>query len=402
MGSVSASQNGKEIYQKSVGYQFLSEKKKIKNSIASKYRIGSVTKTFTAVMIFQLIDEGKITLEQSITEYFPSIINGSEIKISNLLNHSSGLFNVPRDETFDETIPTTQEEMMARFKNRELDFQPGEKNEYSNTNYILLGYLLEKIEERSYAEILEKRISAKLGLKNTYYGGLINPENNESVSYYYNENKELKKAQQADSSNPGGAGGIVSNPSDLNVFMNALFSDKLISSESFKTMTTIQNEFGSGIFSAEKNGMQLFAHNGSIDAFKSFVVYIPEYKVSVAMNFNALDYGLMPIAFNILTVLKGEDIVIPSFETFEVTEEDLIAFSGVYECEELPYDLVFETDGKTLKGAPKGSDLKQLKPTGINEFVLESLGVHLKFNKVKKSLIFTAPGESSKIFIKKQ
>ncbi|MGK0308466.1 MAG: D-alanyl-D-alanine carboxypeptidase [Urechidicola sp.] len=402
MGSVSILQKGKEVYQKSVGYQYISENDTTLNAKASKYRIGSITKTFTATMIFQLVDEGKIKLEDPLSLYFPKLKNASKIKISNLLNHSSGLFNITSDENFDETIASTQSDMLSRIEKYSLDFQPGEKNEYSNTNYLLLGYILEQVEGRTYSEILKYRVTSKLGLKNTYYGGTINVNNFESVSYFYDEFGTLNLANQAHLSNPGGAGAIVSNPSDLILFMDALFSDKLMSAKSFNVMTTIKDDFGSGIFRTVKDGIKIFAHNGGIDRFKSFVVYIPELKICLAINANALDYGLMPLALNLLTVIKGGEIVIPSFESFEVSEEDLNSFSGTYSCEELPFDLIFETDGKFLKGAPEGSDLKQLKSTNKYEFVLESIGVHLKFNKVERTVLFTMAGETSKTFIKKQ
>ncbi|WP_452231729.1 serine hydrolase domain-containing protein [Lacinutrix sp. MEBiC02595] len=395
MGSMSVLKEGKSVYHKSVGYRSIISEEKALNTITSKYRIGSVTKTFTAVMIFQLVDEGKIKLEEKLSNYFPEIPNASAISIANLLDHSSGLFNIPRDENFNEHHPITKNEMVALIKSHAVDFQPNEKNEYSNTNYILLGYILEKIENASYKTILQDRIVNKLQLKNTYYGDVINPKNNEALSYYYDEEEMLHEANQAHLSNPGGAGAIVSNPEDLVVFMDALFTNKLMSKKSFKRMTTIKDEYGSGIMSAEKNGQTIYAHNGSIDSFKSMVMYIPDSKIAIAFTANALDFGLMPIMFNAMAVMQGEALFIPNFDSVSLSEKELQQYEGVYSCEGLPFNLVFKSNGKALQGAPEGRDLKTLDATSENEFKLD-LGVVLKFNIKEKSLLFNQVGETPK------
>ncbi|MCK0109521.1 beta-lactamase family protein [Flavobacteriaceae bacterium S0825] len=402
MGSMTILKDGKTVFEKSVGYQYINDKEKKQSTSKTKYRIGSITKTFTAVMIFQLIDEGKLTLDTKLFEYFPEVANAKKIEIAHLLNHSSGLFNITADENFNEQEPTTQEKMLSMIAKHDVDFQPGERHEYSNTNFVLLGYILERIEKKSYKQVLEERITKPLGLKNTYYGSEIDITNNESLSYYYEDDNSLHEAKQAHLSNPGGAGGIVSNPSDLVVFMNALFSDKLMSKNSFKIMTTINDEYGSGILSAKKAGLTLFAHNGRIDFFQSMLVYMPELKTAIALNANALNYGMMPIMFNAINASIGEDIEIPSFKNIDLTSEELKKYIGTYECEELPFTLIFKTDGKILKGAPEGSDLKDLKPTEKDEFALEALGVILKFDLSAKSLLFSQSGESQKKCIKKE
>jgi D-alanyl-D-alanine carboxypeptidase len=395
MGSLSISKNGTSIYNTSVGYQSNMSQQKTVNSIDTKYRIGSVTKTFTAVMLFQLLDEGKITLDTKLASFFPKINNANTITILNLLNHSSGLFNIPSDDNFDEHNPISKENMLALIESHEVDFQPSEKNEYSNTNYILLGYILETIEGKSYKTILEERITNKLKLKNTYYGDEINSNNNEALSYYYNEDASLREAHQAHLSNPGGAGAIVSNPKDLVVFMDALFNNKLMSKKSFNIMTTIKGEYGCGIMSAKKGGQTIFAHNGSIDAFKAMVIYIPETKTAIAFNANALDYALMPIVFNAMSAAEGEKIIMPNFDTISLTEEELKRYEGMYSCDGLPFNLIFKSNGKVLQGAPEGRDLKTLDAIKKDEFKLD-LGAILKFNLTEKTLLFNQTGESPK------
>ena len=174
MATMTITSQGKEVYNKGVGYADL--KNSIKNSSETKFRIGSITKAFTAVMIFQLIDEGRITLDSPLTLFFNDIPSASKITIAHLLNHSSGLFNITNDSNFGEWMlkPSSRGDMLKRIKAYDLDFNPGEQTAYSNTNYLLLGYIIEVLDKDLYMQALEKRIVKKLGLKNIYYGSKIN------------------------------------------------------------------------------------------------------------------------------------------------------------------------------------------------------------------------------------
>ncbi|NMH88680.1 serine hydrolase domain-containing protein [Flavivirga algicola] len=405
MGSLSILQKGKPVYNKSVGYQYINQNDNKLATIDTKYRIGSITKTFTATLIFQLVDEGKIKLEDKLSNYFPQVTNASKITIANLLNHTSGIFNITNDENFYTWMQkaTTQEEMLAKILKHDVVFQPGEKHEYSNTNYVLLGYILERIENKSYKTILKERIVEKLHLKNTYYGSSIDISKNECLSYY-NENDAIwQEDNQTHMSVPGGAGGIVSNPSDIVVFINALFHNKLMSKESFELMTTIENEYGSGIFSMAKNELTIYGHNGGIDSFKSITIYIPKLETAIALNVNALNYDLMFIMFSAVDAVIGKDLIMPNFKTIELTEEEIKQYAGVYECKEMPFNLVFEAHGKTLKGGPEGQDLIALSARQKIEFTtLLDSGVILNFDLKSKTVVFKNTGKLPKVFTKKQ
>jgi CubicO group peptidase (beta-lactamase class C family) len=402
MGSVAVVKDGNAIYKKSVGFKYITENEKKSIDSNSKFRIASVTKTFTAVMIFQLIDEGKIKLDDRLSEFFPEIQNADEITIANMLNHSSGIFDITHARDFNEHIPTTKNKLLDIVVSNKANFKPNEKHQYSNTNYVLLGYILEHLENSTYKNILKNRIVYKLQLKQTYFGTEINTTANECLSFFYNDDGSVYEAKQAHLSNPGGAGGIVSNPTDVAIFYDALFKGKLISNKSFKVMTTIEDDYGSGIFSAKKGGKTIFAHNGSIDAFKALAVYVPKHKFTIVLNANALDYSLMSIMFNILDVLTGKDIKMPSFSAINISEAQIKQYVGVYICNELPFNLVFESEGNALKGGPQGGNLKILRPTGKNEFKLEAMGITLNFNLESKTLLFKEPGEPEKKFIKQE
>jgi len=239
MGSVAVSKNGTVLYSRAIGYSYISGTEKKPATITTRYRIGSISKMFTASMIFQLIEEGKIKLTTTLDTYFPEIPNASKITISNLLNHRSGIHNFTDDPQYMTymTQPKTGDEMVKIISKNKVDFEPDAKASYSNSNFVLLGYIIEKITKQPYSKNLEKRICSKIGIKDTYIGKKTDLLNNESYSYKFES--EWKQQPETDMSIPGGAGSIISTPTDLTRFVNALFSIKLVSQSSLNQMKTL-------------------------------------------------------------------------------------------------------------------------------------------------------------------
>lgn len=185
MGSLAVSQNGNTIYENSIG--FINLEDSIKSNNNTKYRIGSVSKMFTATLVLKAIEENKLKLDQSLEEFYPQVKNSKLISIKNLLNHSSGIHNFTSEKDYLEwnTQNQSKDAMIARIINGDNEFEPNEKSKYSNSNYVLLTFILEDIYERPFSKLLKEKIIEPLALKNTYYGGKIKIENNESNSYSY-------------------------------------------------------------------------------------------------------------------------------------------------------------------------------------------------------------------------
>ncbi|OYX22599.1 MAG: hypothetical protein B7Z06_11410 [Flavobacteriales bacterium 32-35-8] len=408
MGTIVVSKNGQVIYDKSIGYANIVGGNKQPITKSSKFRIASITKTFTATMVYQLVDEGKLELTDKLSKYFPQIPKAENITITNLLTHSSGLYEITRDADFNiwHLESTSREAMLSRMQKHPGIFEPDEKGEYSNTNFILLGYIIENIDKTSYSESLQKRITSKLGLKNIYYGRKINTANNECSSYNYNKG-ELTLSEETNMSVPGGAGGIVSTPYDLVRFYEALFNGELMSPESFSKMINIKNyPYGSGINKGEMYGLDAYGHEGSIDGFRSKAAFIPNEKMTIVVLANALDYPMDIIASNGFLASQNKDLIKPmdNTPTIELTEEQTQMIAGEYETY-IGNDKVaftFVADGKFLKGGPNPNVLFPLKAINKDEFVNEQFGIHLKFNLEKKTLIFSQAGMDPKILTKKQ
>jgi len=403
MGSVAIMKNGELSYTHTVGFSNSLDGKITKSTQASTYRIGSITKMFTAVMILQLVDEQRLRLTDTLAKFYPQIPNANVITIEHLLNHSSGLFNITRDADFARWSlqPSTQAQMLSRIQQHPADFYPGDDQAYSNTNYILLGYLLEKIEQTAYQDLLQKRIAQKLKLSNTYVGGAINVNANECQSYY-KEDGSWMLAKETDMSNPGGAGALVSNPIDLVQFFSGLFSNRLLSEASFTKMITPVGEFGLGIFKSERNGEIIYGHNGSIDAFNAFMIYLPSTTTSIAITANASSLSLNTIMFNALDAAQGKSFDLPVTTSISLTEEEAKAYEGVYVHDELPFDLYIVAEGTSVMAGPSLTELNVLTATKKGEFNLEARGIRLVFNEEKTSLQFSEPSMGSpQVFIKK-
>lgn len=274
MGSIAVSQNGKLLYTNTIGYSDIATSKKADPQ--TKYRIGSISKMFTAALILKAMEENKISLTQTLDKYFPKIENSNKITIANLLNHSSGIHNFTNDSVYltYHTKAQSEKEMLEIIAKGKSDFEPNSKAAYSNSNYVILSYILEKIYSTPYAKILQTKIIIPLGLKNTYFGGKTNLQNNECYSYRF-EDKWVKEAE-TDLSIPMGAGALVSTPTDLTVFIEQLFAGKIVSDKSLTLMKTIKEKYGMGMFEFPYFEKKSYGHTGGIDGFQSVLTYFPE------------------------------------------------------------------------------------------------------------------------------
>lgn len=294
MGSVAILHNDNVIYTNSTGFSNVEKQRKPDKS--TTYGIGSISKVFTSVLVLRAVEENKLTLSRKLSEYFPSIKNSDKITIGNLLNHRSGIHNLTNDKNFLEwnTQKKSESEMIQIITKGGSDFEPDSKAEYSNSNYILLSYILEKIYKESYSDILQEKIVKKLGLRNTYFGNKMN-EDNESYSYKFNVN--WVKQSQTNPSIPLGAGAIFSTPTDLTKFASGLFSGKIISKESLKSMIKMNDNFGYGIFEIPYKEKIGYGHRGGIDGFNSVVTYFTKDKVSIAILSNGNNYDIDKVLF---------------------------------------------------------------------------------------------------------
>ncbi|SFE18833.1 CubicO group peptidase, beta-lactamase class C family [Flavobacterium xueshanense] len=390
MGSIAVSKNGILVYSKSIGMDDIESNKKASNF--SKYRVGSISKMFTSALIFKAIEEKKLSLKQTIETFFPNIENANKITISNLLNHRSGIYNftnAPEYMNYN-TQPKSEKEMVEIIAKGKSIFEPNSKADYSNSNYVLLSYILEKIYKKSFKTILNDKIVKPLGLKNTYLGGKINIQNNESNSYSFSE-KWIKETE-TDMSIPMGAGAVVSNPQDLTLFIQKLFANALITKNSLKQMTTLQENYGMGIFQYPFYDKKSFGHTGGIDEFRSTLSYFPEDKLAVALTSNGKTYDNNDIIIAALSAYYNKPFTIPTFKTIALKSEDLDPYLGEYSDAGFPMKITITKENTKLFAQATGQSAFPLEPTEKDSFEFIMAGIKLEFKPNEKQMILKQGG----------
>jgi CubicO group peptidase (beta-lactamase class C family) len=281
-GSVLVAQNGEILFEKGFGYANFEWN--IKNTPSTKFRIGSLTKPFVSLLIMQLVSEGKMELHKPITAYLPDYRKdiGDSITVFNLLTHTSGLPDYTDGPGFwSDSVKNnyTKDYVLHHFCSKNLEFKPGQKFEYSNTGYFILGLIIEKVTEKSFNTYLREKLLNPLKMENT---GI---DCSDSVILqracgYIKATDHLINAPYINFDNIFTAGGMYSTVDDLFLFDKALFGSELLS-DSLKSImfTPYLDEYALGWgtknyeFVSQKT-IKVIAHSGSIKGFKSIFFHI--------------------------------------------------------------------------------------------------------------------------------
>jgi CubicO group peptidase (beta-lactamase class C family) len=397
MGSVAVSKNGKLIYSKSIGYADLENK--IKATEKTKYRIGSITKSFTAILILKAIENKKLDINETIDKWFPTITNSKKITIKQLLTHRSGIHNFTNNVDYLQwnTQSKTEMEMIEIIKKGGSDFQPSTRAAYSNSNFVLLTFILERVFNTSYSELVQTYIVKPIRLTNTYVFGKINTANNESKSYNYLG--FWKEESETNFTVPLGAGAISSTPTDLIKFANALFNGQLLSPESLKIMKTIKEGYGSGLFQVPFYSSIGFGHTGGIDGFRSVYSYFEDEKISYALTSNGTNMNNNDISIAVLSAVFNKPYQIPVYTKYALTSEELDKYLGVYATKQMPLKITVTKNKNTLIIQVTGQQAFVVQATEKDKFTLDQVGAKFKFNPAEETMILFQFGGQIK-FIK--
>jgi CubicO group peptidase (beta-lactamase class C family) len=390
MGNVAVSRNGVIIYSKSIGFADVANK--IKANENSKYRIGSISKTFTTVLVMKAAEEKKLNLNQTIDKYFPDIKNADKITVSNLLYHRSGIHSFTDDQDYLtwNTQSKTEKEMLEIIVKGGSNFEPDSKSEYSNSNFLLLTFIVEKSFGKPYKDLIDKYIVKPAGLKNTGLGEKIDTGKNECKSYSYTDRWNLEP--ETDISIPLGAGGIVSTPTDLVKFSDALFSGKLVSKESLEQMKTINGQFGMGLFKIPFYDKTGFGHTGGIDGFSSVFSHFADGNISYAMISNGTNFNNNNISIAVLSAVYGENFEIPKFDIYKPVPEELDQYTGVYSSTQVPLKITITKGSANLVAQATGQSAFPLEATEKDKFKFDQAGVVMEFNPAENSMVLKQGG----------
>ncbi len=338
------------------------------------FRIGSVTKQFTAVSILMLMEQGKLTLTDEITKFLPDYpTQGHKITIEHLLTHTSGIKSYT---SLPEWLPLwrkdmTMKELIDLFKDKPMEFAPGDSWNYNNSAFVLLGAIIEKITGQSYGDFVEKNIFAPLGMKQSFYDNTQRVIPRRAAGYSKN-GSGYANAQYLSMSQPHAAGSLMSTVDDLAKWDAALYTEKLVKQESLKKAWTpfVMNggrptNYGYGWGISTLQGEKVISHGGGINGFTCEAIRLPESKVYVAILTNR-DSGTASLGPKIAALVAGK----PISEPVAVKLPSLDKYVGVYQLNEKE-EIVVTIENDSLFFQHPRAGKREILPISETEFFLK-------------------------------
>jgi D-alanyl-D-alanine carboxypeptidase len=396
MGTLAIVKDGKVLYNRSIGYSQINGPEKKSLTADTKYRIGSITKMFTATMIFQLVEEGKLKLTDNLNSFFPLVPSADKITIEQILAHRSGIHEVSSDADFRalRTKGLTKKEMLDFIYKAKLDFEPGTKYAYSSAGYFILASIVEKLTGKTYQEALMERITNKIGLKDTYTAvSNIDVSKKESFSYKYT--RDWEQQIETHPSILFGSGSMVSTTADMSKFIQALFNLRLVSQNHLDLM--MQRKLGMDTFTY--NGKTAYGHTGGIDGFGAWLAYVPEEKLTVSYATNGKVFPVSDLIDGIFNIYWNKPFDIPTFESLAISTAVLDKYVGIYTNPAAPLKFTITRDGTKLYLQLTGQSIIPLEPIAENKFKIESPPINIDFDVEKKQMIIKRNG-GERVFTK--
>lgn len=346
--SIAVQRDGEIVF--AGGFGFADLENEVPATADTVYRIGSVTKQFTAAAAMLLVEEGKLDLSADLRDYLPDYdTHGFEVPVERLLNHTSGIKGYTEMPVFWERsrLDLGQEAMLELFSEPPFEFEPGDRYQYSNSGYYLLGILIERLSGMSYTVFLESRLFEPLGLERTHYlrNGPLVPGRAEG--YEVGDEGGFVNDEPLSMELPYAAGSLGASALDLLAWQEALASGNAVSSASYERMTergTLVNgdpvHYGYGLSLSEEHGLAKVAHGGGINGFRAQLAFYPEEELGIAVLINS-GSGQPGLLENRIarTVLGMEQ---PVVKEIEVPEADLERCAGTYDPGRSPVTVRFE------------------------------------------------------------
>jgi CubicO group peptidase (beta-lactamase class C family) len=286
-GTALVAENGKVIYKS--GFGMANMEWSIPNAPDTRFRLGSITKQFTAVLTLQLVEQGKIKLDGKITDYLPEYRKdiGEKVTIHHLLTHTSGIPSYTSQPGFFENVsrnPFKVADFVTKYTSGNFEFEPGSKFSYNNSGYFLLGAIIEKVTGKSYEQVLKENILDPLGMKNTGYDW-HSPLIPKRAAGYAKTADGYNNAAYLDMSIPYAAGSMYSTIEDLYIWDQALYTDKILTPQSKELMYKpfLDNyAYGWNVtnasFKVNDQPVQIIRHGGGINGFSTMIARFPKEK----------------------------------------------------------------------------------------------------------------------------
>jgi CubicO group peptidase (beta-lactamase class C family) len=331
-GTVLVAENGKVVYKGAYGAANMEWN--IPNTADTRFRLGSITKQFTATVIMQLVEQGKIKLDAKLSDYLPDYRKdtGSKVTIHHLLTHTSGIPSYTSQPGFFENVsrnPYKVDEFVKKYASGDLEFEPGSKYTYNNSGYFLLGAIIEHVTGKPYEQVLKENIFDPLGMKNTGYDhyGTIIPKR---AAGYIKTAGGYANAPYLDMSIPYAAGSLYSTVEDLYLWDQALYTDKLLTEQSKTLMyKPFLNDYAYGwvvtnaSFKQNDQPVPVITHNGGINGFSTNIVRFPKEKNLIVLLDNSNSEYIDRLSESIAKIIYNQPYEPPKISIVPVLDKTI-------------------------------------------------------------------------------
>jgi len=401
-GSVLIARNGHVLVSK--GYGMANLEDGALNTPQTKFRLGSLTKQFTSMAVMMLQERGKLSVGDLVCKYLPDCPAAWQaITIRHLLTHTSGIPNYTALPDFRNFARTTMAvpALVDLFKNKPLDFAPGEKYSYSNSGYIVLGYVIERASGKSYQDFLRENIFVPLRMVNSGYDGnmlldhraagyALDPESNSTVNAAY-----------IDMSIPFSAGALYSTVEDLLLWDQALYTERLVSLKSLDEMfTPFKSNYAYGWSVGKQFDRRSISHGGDIYGFASHISRYPDDRVTVIVLTNHEGVAAGSIARDLAAIVFGEPYKIPVEPKIITVESGILdSYVGQYRLSNTVLDITNEGGRLMWTQGGVAESKRQLLATSQTDFILQGTELQITFVKDDKGRVtqLVLPGAGNMI-----
>ncbi len=389
-GSVLVAKKGKVLLGK--GYGKANFSYDIPNTGETKFKLASVSKQFTATAIMILSEQGKLSTDDKLTKYIADYPNGDKITIHHLLSHTSGIVNFTSLPVFDSIMekPHTHDQLIAYFKNKPLDFEPGTKYNYSNSGYVLLSYIIEKASGQTLGGYMANNIFEPLGMNNTgVFEGNTKVIKNLAMGYSQGEMEtEMENVRYIDMSIPTGAGALYSTVEDLFIWDQSLYTNKLLKKETLQKMfTAVKDNYAYGWMHENYRGHDWIFHSGGIQGFATNISRFPDDSLSIIILKNVDNQMFFPANQIIRNIMLGFTYDLPvERKVAKVDQKVYEKLCGDYELEP-GFVLSITKENNRIFSQATDQPKLEIFPESEYFYFLKKINAQLEFTKDKKGAI---------------
>lgn len=382
-GVVLVAKHGTILLDKGYGYRNVANR--VQHDKSSIFQIGSVTKQFTTAVILKLQTAGKLSVQDPISKYFPQFPRGDSITIENLMLHTSGIFNYTNDRQFmdnEVTKPATQAKMIALFRDKPASFSPGTSWQYSNSAYLLLGYIIESVTKKPYEQVVREYIFTPLKMTHSGFDFTHLQSPQKSTGYFAFNNRDTLPSPTVDSSVSFSAGAIYSTTEDMYRWHQALEKNKILTNaQQEKAYTPVKNHYGYGWTIDSLYGQRVVSHSGGIHGFTSNFSRMPADDVCIVLLSNTSSPELHTITRAIYAILYNKPYQVPEKrKSILLPEEKQKEYIGEYTINE-KLQLSITLRSGELIATPTGQPTVILHPEKEDDFFVEEPDVQLHFTR---------------------